>query len=774
MATPRLARLACLLAIAGNLIPSAIAALENLPPSTNQKLSALDVTWSAPGGEMASMPIGNGELTSNVWVEENGDLAFYLGKSDAWNELSCLLKIGRVRVTFTPALPTKNFCQRLDLQRGEVIITSGEGTDRVTLRAWVDANHPVMHIAQDGGLPRACSAKIELWRTQDEPLRDAQKSHTEDDITASGATFMRLADTVIDTKPGEPHILWCHRNTASIYPVNLKTEHLESLLSKYPDPLINRTFGAVAYGSGMIAAAPLLLESQSSSNKRALSFTVLTEQTATLGDWVTKAKALAVGLNALSPDATRSAHLAWWEQFWNRSHLFVSGDKDADIVTLGYNLQRYMIAASSRGKYPPKFNGGAFTVNLAGHCPFATNPDFRAWGGNCFWFQNNRFLCWPSLATGDFDLMQPFFTMYREMLPFRRDVTHAYFGHDGAHFAETFHFWGSHAGRDFGWKNPSNTPQSLYIRWYWQGGLELSTMMLDYYAYTHDESFAKQTLLPIADAVVTFYDQHWNRDDQGEIRFDPTAALESYDAVNDAPTIAGLRSVLPRMLALPPNLTTASQRAAWKKSLSGIPPLPTTTTGNKPVLAPADKFWGERNIENPELYAVFPYRLYGYGLPDLQIARDTYSLRRNRHQYCWSQDCIDAALLGYAGDAKSRTVEKFSAPSTPQKFPAFWNPNWNFDWTPDMDHGGSAMMALSEMLMQCPGNQIILLPAWPENWSADFKLHAPHNTIVTGRVENGRILHLSVTPESRRNDVKIIAPPPPALSEKKPATASSE
>jgi hypothetical protein len=29
------------------------------------------------------------------------------------------------------------------------------------------------------------------------------------------------------------------------------------------------------------------------------------------------------------------------------------------------------------------------------------------------------------------------------------------------------------------------------------------------------------------------------------------------------------------------------------------------------------------------------------------------------------------------------------------------------------------------MLMQTVGRKILLLPAWPKNWNADFKLHAP-------------------------------------------------
>ena len=65
------------------------------------------------------------------------------------------------------------------------------------------------------------------------------------------------------------------------------------------------------------------------------------------------------------------------------------------------------------------------------------------------------------------------------------------------------------------------------------------------------------------------------------------------------------------------------------------------------------------------------------------------------------------------------------------------------------------MIGLQEMLMQTSENEIRLLPAWPEDWDVDFRLHAPENTIVEGSVRDGEIQDLKVTPESRLADVII-------------------
>ena len=59
------------------------------------------------------------------------------------------------------------------------------------------------------------------------------------------------------------------------------------------------------------------------------------------------------------------------------------------------------------------------------------------------------------------------------------------------------------------------------------------------------------------------------------------------------------------------------------------------------------------------------------------------------------------------------------------------------------------------MLMQSEGRKIYLLPAWPKNWNASFKLHAPLNTTVEGVVRDGKVESLKVTPAERRADVVL-------------------
>jgi hypothetical protein len=174
------------------------------------------------------------------------------------------------------------------------------------------------------------------------------------------------------------------------------------------------------------------------------------------------------------------------------------------------------------------------------------------------------------------------------------------------------------------------------------------------------------------------------------------------------------------------------------------------------VLRAAETISKRQNRENPELYAVFPYRLFGLGKPDLDIGRATYEARDFRETGGWQQDSIQAALLGLTQEARKMVAHNFSTKNPRMRFPAFWGPN--FDWTPDQDHGNVAMIAMQRMLLQFEGDRMTLFPAWPKEWDVEFRLWGPRRTSVEGIWRGGKLEKLTVTPEARRKDLTIGEP----------------
>jgi hypothetical protein len=437
------------------------------------------------------------------------------------------------------------------------------------------------------------------------------------------------------------------------------------------------------------------------------------------------------------------------------SSAIIEGD-DAFVVSRAYALQRFITACAGRGQYPIKFNGSILTVPHEGA---PGNADYRRWGPG-YWWQNTRLPYYAMCAAGDYEMFQPLFQMYgRDLMPSFKYRTRRYLDHDGAYIAECIYFWGDMFTETYG-RQPCDERKdklqaSRWHKWEWVSGLELVGLMLDYFDHTQDSQFLADTALPTAREILTFFDQHYQTGDDGRLYMHPSQALETWwDCVNPMPEVAGLRAATARLLALPENLTTAEQRALWQQLQAKLPAVPTTQTDDgKTMLAPAQVFRQKRNVENPELYAVFPFRLVAIDKPNLDWGLEALQRRQNRGASGWRQDNVFMAYLGLAGQARDYLVKHARSKHAGSRFPAFWGPN--YDWLPDQTHGGVLMTSAQSMLLQTDGRTIYLLPAWPRDWDADFKLRAPYNTTVTGTVEKGQIVRLDVQPESRRGDVKI-------------------
>ena len=635
-----------------------------------------------------------------------------------------------MRVRFEPALETaKGFRQMLNLREGAIEIQN----PKTRIRVWVDANHPVVQVdaLSLNGQPLAATATVELWRKEKKPCNPGY-------LNFAGQAFS-WPDTVLKAAPKQ--IGWYHRNAASPWRDNLKLQKLDAVAETEQDPILGRTFGAILRGENFVAASDTALKTAAPAGELSLRVHVLTSMS---DEWQPAIEKEADGVEG-RPDRW-AAHCRWWDEFWNRSWIFVDGDAAAESVTRAYTLQRWMNACAGRGAFPIKFNGSIFVVEVPGKENL--DADYRGWGG-CYWFQNTRFSYWSMLASGDFDQMSALFNMYRKALPSRQVATRTYYGHAGAFFPETMTFWGTYNDRNYG-PNRARKPDGLtdngFIRRYWQGGIELIALMLDYYDSTQDANFRDDTLLPLAGEIITFFDQHWQRGADGKILFEPSQSLETWwNCTNPLPEIAGLRYVIPRLQQI-------AGTNAWQKTLDDLPPVPHSADQTR--LAPAEKFAIKNNIENPELYAVFPYRLYGVGKPDLPVGRATFAARANSFTNCWSQDAIQAACLGLGEEAAGMVSARAAAPVADRfRFPTIWGP-YN-DWMPDQDHGAGTMCALQRMIVQSDGPKIHLLPAWPKTWNVAFKLHVPHQTTVEGVWRNGKLEQLKVSPAERRKDVEI-------------------
>ena len=372
------------------------------------------------------------------------------------------------------------------------------------------------------------------------------------------------------------------------------------------------------------------------------------------------------------------------------------------------------------------------------------------------------------LRTGDFAQMLPQFEYFRRGLPGAVERSKIYWGVKGASFQEQLEPCGLPCGNMWGWDRMGQGfgdghTTTDHMRYHYQSQVEVALMMLDY------ERFSGADISPyieFMDQATLFFDSFYRLearkrtgrelDEVGHLILYPAQGLETYlNTTNPADVTTGLRVVLSRLLELDEKYAGKARRAEWQARLGRIPPIPLREHAGQKTIAPAKAYRGQlNNMELPQLYPVFPYRVFGVGKPGLQTAIDTWAwgvdTEPQRQIYCWFQGPIFAAMLGLTEESRDMVTRKM-ADDTKHRFPATGYGR-GFDWAPDMDHGGSGMIALQEMVIQTDGMSIAILPTWPADWPVEFKQNAPYQTVVEGRYANGAIRDLRITVNSNQRD----------------------
>lgn len=707
-------------------------------PSTGCGTFAPDaLNYHAPGqGPCDSFPLGNGDIAANVWSTPDGGIYVQPAKTDAWDESMRLLKLGQIHLAADPSLDPCQWDEQFDAATATWSVKSGNAQVRI----WIDAHAPVMWIELESEAPRVWSAKWTQWRTKRRELT-GQESHSATGLEGGPIPAEVWPDHKV--KEDENETIWLHANRHTLRDFLLTQQGLGDWIEREPDPIADLVFGG-------------RLRRHIDGSREYYSLTLLTLQ-GTTEAWLEALALIVPG----DPIASRAAHEAWWSDFWSRSGMEVSGFSEADKLTQAVALHRYVVACCGRGCWPVKFNGACFTTDWE-----YTNEerdedydaDYRRWGGG-YWFQNTRLTYWPLLASGDHEMLQPFFRLYLNLLPFFEHRARTWFGHSGAFVPEVITLWGTYLGRHYGWNRDGKAVHDIhtpFVKRYWTAGLEFSFILLDYAAFTDNATFLKEQALPFIRSILTFYREHFpERDEQGRFQMTHAQCIEMWnDTTNPTPDLAGLHAVLQRVVALPE--WPDHERAEWQAFRAILPPLPKVATDDgHEVLAPAQHMTGEAmNTENPELYAVFPFRCITNNHPDADLARRAFLGRKHTHSFGWHQHVQQAALLGLTNEAEKALLQFLRAPN-PGRFPAFWGPN--LDWIPDLDHGANMVFGLQTMLLQWEAEHIKLLPAWPRHWNVRFRLHAPKQTVVDGEWRDGEWAHLDITPASRARDVVTIA-----------------
>ena len=316
-------------------------------------------------------------------------------------------------------------------------------------------------------------------------------------------------------------------------------------------------------------------------------------------------------------DGLLRTNRSWWREFWARSFVHLESDDGvADYVEANYNYFLYLMASSSRGKFPPKFNGMLWT----------TDGDTREWGSQ-YWWHNVSSYYQGLLATNRLELTDPMFDMYTRMYESCARAARQQWGSRGVFIPETVWFDGlaelpekiaaemrelylfnkPWEARSWAFRKFARTKPPHSSRWNWKAhgkwvdgrwtfsdkgagpyghvvhilssGAKIAFLYWERYQYTQDRDWLRDRAYPMLKGVSEFFQFYPN------LKKGADGKYHLYNLNNHEPVwgaqdameeLAAMRGVLPLAIRASELLDVdAVRRAEWRELLENLTPLPT-------------------------------------------------------------------------------------------------------------------------------------------------------------------------------------------------------
>ena len=492
----------------------------------------------------------------------------------------------------------------------------------------------------------------------------------------------------------------------------------------------------------------------------------------------------------------------WWKAFWEKAFVQLhSDDGKADVIEKHYTYYLYVMASSSRGAYPPKFNGMLWT----------TGGDDRKWG-NLYWGANQSCLYNALFPANRDELIDPMFNMYSSMRKVCEIAAQQQWGSKGIFIPETVAFDGmaplpdaiANEMRDLyllkkPWHEKSqnfidyaSTKMPFLSRWNWKKdegwkegrwytsdkgggpfghvthifsrGAKIAYQYWLKYEYTQDKAWLSNQAYPMLKGVAEFYRNFPNlrKDSDGKYHIYNVNDNESvWGGHNTVEEIASMKGIFPVAIKASELLNVDEDlRRLWKEVLNNLSPLPLSSDylkspSSQPVtwtraLPPVIQGQGNK-LPDPNTLPVWFFDL-------CTLESDTAMIRTANATFdAYFPNGIEAntnvnvlSKLPVAGSVLGREAStKYLIPNQIETGEIKIMPN-----RMDMREGfqaisiqrlGRAAEALHYALCQSipskPGAEpvIHIFPAWPKDWDAHFKLLCRGGFLVSSSLKKGTI-----------------------------------
>lgn len=514
-------------------------------------------------------------------------------------------------------------------------------------------------------------------------------------------------------------------------------------------------------------------------------------------------------------DAMLQANSTWWQHFWQKSYIHLSSaDKKANFIEQHYTWYLYVMASSSQGSYPTKFNGMLWS----------TNGDDRKWG-NLYWGANQSCLYNALFQTGHLELLDPMFNMYSNAYTSYATAASQQWGSKGVYIPETTGFdntpplpdsiaaemrelylarkpWEQ---RSAAFDNYAYTKMPFFSRWNWKKdagwkegrwhtvaksnstfgqvshifsrGAKIAYQYWLRYEYTQDTAWLRQRAYPMLKGVAEFYRNFPNvkKEKDGKYHIYHINDNETiWDGHNTVEEISAMRGIFPAVIRAAQILhTDAAMLPVWKAFLAELSPLTTSTAGGKTTwirsLSPV--FQGNPNghpDQNTMPVWFFDLCTLESDPQTLQVANNTYNtyftngIDSTIGVYVLSKLPSAGALLGRADAIRYLVPNQLHRRPGEEVLPNRMDLSEGYQTTNIQRLGRAAealQLALCQSVPAGPGQENIIrvFPAWPKEWDAQYALLCRGGFMVSSLMRKGEIPYVSL--ESQQGGICRIRNP---------------
>jgi Glycosyl hydrolase family 95 catalytic domain/Domain of unknown function (DUF5703) len=390
------------------------------------QLARADLDYNSPAERPEEgMPIGNGRMGSLVWttpsaikfqinrvdVHAMDSTTFSFPRADSDYGYGCGFVDINVVQAGEDAFAGKDFRQHLSLY--DALMSIDGGGVNVRLVAWPDRDVFAVEIDDQRSRPEPIDVDLRMLRYQSQYVPGKTR-----DLAVNHSVVVRTA---------------AHTATSTL---GIDRGRI-TLSQEFQEADFHDSSAVAVAVVGRESRARYLNQAdvQLSAAAGRGRFTVLIASAAAADrsvDVVSKAlgaidAAQARGFEALQEDTARS-----WREFWLRSAVYLhNASGQADFVEANYDYYQYLMGASSRGDFPPRFGGMVWQ----------TDGDMSRWGSQ-YWWANTSAYYNNLVPSNRVELLDPMFRMYLGMFSAAATAAKQQWGSEGIWIPETTFFNG--------------------------------------------------------------------------------------------------------------------------------------------------------------------------------------------------------------------------------------------------------------------------------------------------------------------------------------------